>query len=348
MSTTLGELANRFDCVVEGNPDTRISAVGTLDGAGPDAVAFLANPHYRPLLATTRAAAVILAPGDAANCPVPALVHTNPYYVYAKVAGFLFPVVRQSPGTSAHAVVDENAQLGEDVTIGAFSIVEENVQIGPRSFVGPGCIIGTGSIIGADCQLLSHVTICQRTRIGDRAIIQPGVVIGSDGFGIARSESGWTKVPQLGAVVLGDDVEIGANTTIDRGSIQDTVIGNGVKLDNQIQVGHNVVIGEHTVIAGCVGISGSSVIGRRCMIAGQVGIAGHLEIVDDVVVTGQTVVGRSITKAGVYSGALAMEETGLWRRNAARFRQLDKMARRLARLELDLKHETANEGGDDD
>lgn len=348
MSTTLGELANRFDCVVEGDPDTRISAVGTLDGAGPEAIAFLANPHYRPLLSATQAAAVILAPGDAANCPVPALVHTNPYYVYAQIAGFLFPLLRQSPGVSEHAVVDENAKLGENVTVGAFSVVEEDVHIGPRSFVGPGCTIGAGSIIGADCRLVSRVTICQRAKIGDRAILQPGVVIGSDGFGIAKGESGWIKVPQLGAVVLGDDVEVGANTTIDRGSIKDTVIGNGVKLDNQIQVGHNVIIGEHTVIAGCVGISGSSVIGRRCMIAGQVGIAGHLEIADDVVVTGQTVVGRSIKQAGVYSGALAMEETGLWRRNAARFRKLDKMARRLARLELDLKQKTANEGEADD
>ena len=348
MSTTLGELAKRFDCVVEGDPDTKISAIGTLDGAGPGEIAFLANPHYRPLLAETRAAAVILAPGDAENCPVPALLHTNPYHAYALIAGFLFPVARQSVGISEHACVAASAELAEDVTIGAFSVVEEDVRIGPGSFVGPGCIIGAGSKIGSDCQLVSRVTICHKVKIGDRAIIQPGVVIGSDGFGIAKGESGWTKVPQLGSAVLGDDVEIGANTTIDRGSIGDTVIGNGVKLDNQIQVGHNVVIGEHTVIAGCVGISGSSRIGRRCMIAGQVGIAGHLEIADDVVVTGQTVVGRSITQAGVYSGALAMEETGLWRRNAARFRKLDEMARRLARLELDLKHTIENEGETDD
>jgi UDP-3-O-[3-hydroxymyristoyl] glucosamine N-acyltransferase len=276
------------------------------------------------------------------------LLNTNPYHAYALIAGFLFPAARQSMGISEHASVAASAELAEDVTIGAFSVVEEDVHIGPGSFVGPGCIIGAGSLIGSDCQLVSRVTICHKVKIGDRAIIQPGVVIGSDGFGIAKGESGWTKVPQLGSAVLGDDVEIGANTTIDRGSIGDTVIGNGVKLDNQIQVGHNVVIGEHTVIAGCVGISGSSRIGQRCMIAGQVGIAGHLEIADDVVVTGQTVVGRSITQAGVYSGALTMDETGLWRRNAARFRKLDEMARRLARLELDLKHTIENEGETDD
>jgi UDP-3-O-[3-hydroxymyristoyl] glucosamine N-acyltransferase len=348
MSTTLGELANRFDCVVEGDPDTPVNAVGTLDGAAPDEIAFLANPHYRPLLAETRAAAVILAPGDAANCPVPTLLHINPYYIYAKIAAFLLPEVRKASAISEHAFIDESAKLAEDVTIGAFSVIEEDVRIGSRSLVGPGCTIGAGSSIGSDCQLVARVTICRQVKIGNRAMIQPGVVIGSDGFGFAKGEAGWTKVPQLGSVVVGDDVEIGANTTIDRGSIEHTVIGDGVKLDNQIQVGHNVIIGEHTVIAGCVGISGSSLIGRRCMIAGQVGIAGHLEIADDVVVTGQTVVGRSITQPGVYSGALAMEETGLWRRNAARFRKLDEMARRLAQIELGLKHNSVNEGGADD
>ncbi|MGI9265578.1 MAG: UDP-3-O-(3-hydroxymyristoyl)glucosamine N-acyltransferase [Gammaproteobacteria bacterium] len=348
MGTTLGELASRFDCIVDGDPDKRVRTVGTLSGAGSDAVAFLANPHYRQQLASTKAAAVIIAPGDSDACPVSSLIHSNPYFAYAQIAEFLCPQSRYAPGISERALVDPSAKLAEDVFIGAFSNIGENVVIGPRSVIGPGCSVAAESQLGSDCELVSGVTICQGTRIGSRVILQPGVVVGSDGFGLARSESVWRKVPQLGAVVLGDDVEIGANTTIDRGSIENTVIGNGVKLDNQIQVGHNVVIGEHTVIAGCVGISGSSTIGRRCMIAGQVGIAGHLEIADDVVVTGQTVVGRSITKAGVYSGALAMEETQLWKRNAARFRGLDDMAKRLKKLESDLEKRVSNERGTDD
>ena len=348
MSTTLGELASRFDCILDGDPDVRVHTVGTLSGAGGDAVAFLANPHYRSQLVTTRAAAVIVAPGDSEACPVPTLIHTNPYLAYAQIAGFLCPQPSQSPGISDQAQVSPSAKLMEDVSIGPFTVIGDDVIVGQRCVIGPGCIIAAGSVLGSDCELVSRVTVCRGAKIGSRVNLQPGVVIGSDGFGIAKSESEWIKVPQLGSVVLGDDVEIGANTTIDRGSIDNTVISDGVKLDNQIQVGHNVQIGEHTVIAGCVGISGSSVIGRRCMIAGQVGIAGHLEIADDVVVTGQTVVGRSITEPGVYSGALAMEETNLWRRNAARFRHLDELARRVKQLESDLEKNVSNEGGTDD
>lgn len=348
MSITLGELAERFDCLVEGDPETVIERVGTLDGAGPRAIAFLANPHYRPILETTRAAAVILGPGDVERCPVAALVHPNPYLVYARIARLVHPEVGPEPGISKHAAVDENADVSDDAAVGPFASIESGAVVGRRSVIGPGCTIGAGAVIGEDVHLVARVSICANVRIGDRAIIQPGVVIGGDGFGIASDDGQWVKVPQLGSVMLGDDVEVGANTTIDRGTIEDTVIGNGVKLDNQIQVGHNVVVGDHTVIAGCVGISGSTVIGKRCMVAGQVGIAGHLEIADDVVITGQTVVGRSITKSGVYSGALAMEESGLWRRNAARFRKLDDMARRLRRLEAEWKKTVDDEGETDD
>jgi UDP-3-O-[3-hydroxymyristoyl] glucosamine N-acyltransferase len=348
MSITLGELAERFDCLVEGDPATLIESVGTLNSAGPRAIAFLANPHYRGLLEMTRAAAVILGPGDAEHCPVAALIHPNPYLVYARVARIVHPEVSPEPGISDYAAVDESAQVAEGASVGPFASIAAGAVVGNRSVVGPGCTIGAGAVIGEDCHLVARVSICANVGIGDRAIIHPGVVIGGDGFGIASDDGQWVKVPQLGSVRLGNDVEVGANTTIDRGTIEDTVIGDGVKLDNQIQVGHNVEIGDHTVIAGCVGISGSTVIGKRCMVAGQVGIAGHLEIADDVVITGQTVVGRSITKSGVYSGALAMEESGLWRRNAARFRKLDDMARRLRRLEKRWEKKVDDEGGTDD
>jgi len=194
-------------------------------------------------------------------------------------------------------------------------------------------VVGAGAVIGAGSRLVANVTICAGVRLGARVLVHPGAVIGADGFGLAREPEGWIKVPQVGSVSIGDDVEIGANTTIDRGAIEDTVIEEGVKLDNQIQVAHNVRIGAHTVVAGCAGISGSTSIGRNCMIAGAVGIAGHLEIVDGVVITGLTMVSRSIHKPGVYSGALPLDEARRWRRNAARFRQLDALAKRVARLE---------------
>jgi UDP-3-O-[3-hydroxymyristoyl] glucosamine N-acyltransferase len=187
--------------------------------------------------------------------------------------------------------------------------------------------------IGADTRLVANVTICEDARLGQRCVVHPGAVIGADGFGHAPDTDGYVKVPQLGAVDIGDDVDIGCNTTIDRGAIGDTVIGNGVKIDNLVQVGHNVRIGEHTVIAACSGISGSAVIGRRCMLGGMVGVVGHLEICDDVAVTGRTMVSSSIRRPGVYSSGLPADEAPRFRRNAARFRTLDELARRVRRLE---------------
>jgi UDP-3-O-[3-hydroxymyristoyl] glucosamine N-acyltransferase len=211
--------------------------------------------------------------------------------------------------------------------------VEEAAIIGERSFIGPSCVVGRGAFVGEDCRLVANVTLCQGVSIGDRSHIHPGVVIGADGFGIAQDGERWTKVPQVGSVRIGKDVEIGANTTIDRGAIEDTVIEDGVKLDNQIQIGHNVRIGEHTVVAGCAGISGSTTIGKRCMIAGATGIAGHLTIADDVVLLAATVVTSSILEPGAYGSSLPQDEARRWRRNIVRFRQLDDMAKRLAKLE---------------
>ncbi|MFU8820339.1 MAG: UDP-3-O-(3-hydroxymyristoyl)glucosamine N-acyltransferase [Gammaproteobacteria bacterium] len=336
MELSLGELAIRHGLELRGDPDQKVSRVGTLQQAGPDAVSFLANPRYRKHLATTRAGAVVLEPDHAAECLVAVLVSRNPYAAYARIAVDLHPPPAFVPGIRAGAQVDPKAEVANDACIAPGAVIEETARIGAGAFIGPNCVVGNGARIGAGSRLVANVTVCHGVSIGARALIHPGVVIGGDGFGIAREPEGWIKVPQLGSVTIGDDVEIGANTTIDRGAIDDTVIEDGVKLDNQIQVAHNVRIGAHTVIAGCTGISGSTTIGRNCMIAGAVGIGGHLEIPDGTVVTGMTMVSRSIPKRGVYSGSLPFDEAGHWRRNAARFRQLDTLAKRLAQLERQL------------
>ena len=333
MSLTVGEIAVRFGCRVVGDPDTSVSRVATLQNAGSGSVTFLANPRYRAFLDDTGASAVILAAEEAERCPVTALVCANPYEVYARVASLLHPPPPQEAGVHPTASVAADASVAPDASVGPCAVVESGAVIDARAAVGPGCVVGRGARIGADCQLVANVTVCHGVTIGQRVILHPASVIGADGFGIAQTEEGWVKVPQLGSVVIGDDVEIGASTTVDRGAVDDTIIEEGVKLDNQIQVAHNVRIGAHTVIAACSGISGSTVIGKRCMIAGAVGFVGHLTITDDVVITGQTMVNRSITEPGVYSSALPMDEARRWRRNSARFRKLDELARRVSALE---------------
>lgn len=336
MELSLGELAIRHGLELRGDPDRRVSRVGTLQHAGPDAVSFLANTRYRKHLGTTRAGAVILEPEHAAECAADVLVARNPYAAYARIAADLHPEPAFEPGVRPGARVDPTAAVAADACIAAGAVVEAGARIGAGAYIGPNCVVAAGAAVGAGCRLVANVTLCPGVRLGARVLIHPGAVIGADGFGLAREPEGWIKVPQLGGVTIGDDVEIGANTTIDRGAIDDTIIEEGVKLDNQIQVAHNVHIGAHTVIAGCTGISGSTIIGRNCMIAGAVGIAGHLEIAAGTVITGLTMVSRSIPEPGVYSGALPYDEAARWRRNAARFRRLDELAKRLARLERRL------------
>lgn len=346
MSVTLGDLAERHGCALRGDPAIRVSRVATLEDAAPDAISFLANPNYKRFLSETRAAAVILSPADADLCRVAALVTDNPYLAYARVATELNPPTGFTPGVSRDATIESGVSIAATAYVGPASVIDQDAVVGDGSSIGPGCVIGRDVVIGRDCVLVSGVTLCRGVQIGDRVVIHPGVVIGADGFGIAKDGDAWVKVPQLGAVRIGDDVEIGANTTIDRGAIGDTIVGSGVKLDNQIQIGHNVYIGEHTVIAGCVGVSGSTKIGRRCMIAGATGIAGHLEIADDVVLLAASVVLSSIPEAGVYGSTLMHDEARRWRRNATRFRQLDEMAKNIRMLERRLKameRETENE-----
>lgn len=334
---TLAELAARCGGEVRGDGGARIDRVATIQNAGPGSIAFLANPHYRKFLATTRASALILSAADAEGCTLPALVTSNPYLMYARVAALLAPEPPARRGVHPAAHVDPKAQLAADAWVGPGAVVEAGAEIGARASIGPNCVVMAGAKVGEDSRLVASVTLCHGVEIGRRGLLHPGAVIGADGFGIARDKAGWVKVPQLGSVKVGDDVEIGANTTVDRGALEDTVIEDGVKLDNQIQVAHNVRIGAHTAIAGCTAIAGSAVIGKRCMIAGGVGVTGHIEICDDVTVTAMTLVSHSITEPGVYSGSLPMDATAQWRKNSVRFRQLDSLARRVVDMEKKLK-----------
>jgi len=324
---SLGKLAVRFGLTLRGDPDLQVSRVATLAGATAGALSFLANSRYRRQLAATRATAVVLCERDAAACPVAALIDANPYLAYARIAAVLHPEPAAAPGIHPSAVLAAGARVPRSATVAALAIVEDDVELGERSFVGPGCIVQRGARLGADSRLIARVTLGPGVRLGERCIVHPGAVIGSDGFGFARDGEAWFKVPQQGGVRVGDDVEIGANTTVDRGAIDDTVIEDGVKLDNQIQVGHNVSIGAHTAIAACTGISGSTSIGKRCMIGGMVGFAGHLSIADDVAVTGCTLVSASIREPGSYSAGIPAVDTRAWRRTVAQLRRLGRAAR---------------------
>jgi len=320
---SLGELAVRFGLELRGEPDLRVSRVATLSNAEPGAISFLANSRYRRQLDTTRATAVVVAAKDAADCPVAALIDSNPYLAYARIAALMHPEAPLAAGIHPSAVVSSGARIAASAYVGPLCVIEDDVEIGERVFVGPQCIVQRGVRVGEDSRLMARVSLCPQVVIGRRCILHAGSVVGADGFGFAPYSGTWVKVPQVGSVRIGDDVEIGANTTIDRGAIDDTVVEDGVKLDNQIQVGHNVTIGAHTAIAGCTGISGSVTIGRRCMIGGMVGIAGHLTIADDVAVTGCSLVSASIKTPGSYSSGMPAVETRMWRRMVAHLRRLD-------------------------
>jgi UDP-3-O-[3-hydroxymyristoyl] glucosamine N-acyltransferase len=320
---SLGELAVRFGLTLRGEPSLTVRSVATLSRANAGALSFLANSRYRRQLEFTRATAVILSAEDEGHCPVATLIDPNPYLAYARIATLMHPETAPEPGIHPSAVVAGGARIAASASIGPLAVIEEGAQIGERVWVGPGCIVQKGASVGADSTLRSRVNLYPGVILGQRCILHAGAVVGADGFGFAPNSGTWVKVPQVGSVRIGDDVEIGANTTIDRGAIDDTVVENGVKLDNQIQVGHNVIIGAHTAIAACTGISGSTVIGQRCMIGGMVGFAGHLTIADDVVVTGCSLVSASIKQPGSYSSGMPTVETRLWRRMVAHLRRLD-------------------------
>jgi UDP-3-O-[3-hydroxymyristoyl] glucosamine N-acyltransferase len=334
MTQTLGKLIGKVDGELQNaDPDCEITGVATLQHAGEGDISFLANAGYRKYLQDTRASAVILSPEDAVDYPAAAIVSSNPYSTYARIAALVSPPPPARRGVHASAILAADCRVDASAWIGPHCIIENGAVIHPGVQLAGGCFIGAGSVIGADSSLAANVVICHEVTIGERVKIAAGAVIGSDGFGLANEGGRWINVPQLGSVRIGNDVDVGANTTIDRGALEDTVLEDGVRLDNQIQVAHNVSIGAHTAIAGCVGISGSARIGKHCMIGGGSGIVGHLEIADHVVITGMTMVTKSITRPGVYSSGVPAQANDVWNRNYARFRQLDKLARKVQSLE---------------
>jgi len=336
----LSEIAVRYGCELHGDPDIEVTTVGTLQGAQSGAISFLANPGYRKHLAGTQASAVILGADSASGCEVAALLAEDPYAVYAAVAGDLHPPPALRPGIHDLATVDDGAVVPASCEVAVGAVIGRGTQLGERVYIGPNCVVGTNCSIASDTRLIANVTLYDDVKLGERCIVHAATTIGSDGFGIAQTDAGWRKVPQVGGVTVGDDVEMGAACTIDRGAIDDTVIGNGVKLDNQVHIAHNVCIGDHTAIAGQTGISGSTTIGSRCMMGGQVAISGHIEVTDDVFLQGRSIVTKSIRKAGAYSSVLSVEEAGKWRKLAARFKRLEESAKKLREIERMLKANT--------
>ncbi len=330
---TLEKLAHHVDGRVIGDAQCLIDSVATLANARTGQIGFLSNKTYINQVRATQASAVILEEEYARYCSANAIVVKNAYAAYAKIADLLNPAVRMPAERHGTAVIAATAQVKATATIGPYAVIEAGVVIEDGVVIGPHCIIGRNCFIGEDSNLVANVTICHSTRIGKRALIHPSVVIGADGFGQAYDADHWIKVPQLGNVVIGDDVEIGAGTTIDRGSIDDTVIEDGVKMDNLIQIGHNARIGAHTVIAALAGVAGSTQIGKHCLIGGCAGIAGHLKVADGVTITGMSFIAKDIEHAGSYSSGMPAEESQHWHRLYVRFKQLDELARRIKALE---------------
>jgi len=333
-SLRLCELAEQFDLRFEGDGDTLIEGVGTLSDATGTQISFLSNPAYREQLKTTRAAAVIVSASDANNCPVNTLIADNPYVSYAKIAAHFDPRRPPEPGIHTSASIDPSASIGRDVFIGANAVIGPGCEIADACSIGPGCVLIADCKLGGGTRLVANVTVCEGVRIGQRTIIHPGAIIGSEGFGLAFDQDHWVKIPQLGTVRIGDDCEIGANTTIDRGAIGDTIIEDDVRLDNQIQIGHNVFIGAHTAMAGMVGISGSTRIGKYCMFGGASGTVGHIQVADRTTVLGLSMVTKSISQPGtVWSSGLPAQPLRDWNRTVAHLRRLEKLARRVLSLE---------------
>lgn len=338
MSHTLTELTQGLDVSIQGDPHCEIQGIATLNQAQSGHIAFLSNPAYKKYLPATSASAVILSPQDAASCLVNAVISKNPYFVYSRIAAFFENKPQYEMGIHPTAVIGNHCHISDSASIGANVVIGNDVNIAARAIIGPGCIVGDGCAIGEETALHARVTLYHHIMIGKRVIIASGTVIGGDGFGFAKHQGVWHKVPQVGRVVIADDVEIGVNCAIDRGAIDDTYIGKGVKLDNLIQVGHNVHIGEHTAIAGCVGIAGSAVIGNHCMIGGGAGVGGHTTIADNVAITGMTAVTKSIREPGIYSsGVGGLVPNQEWRKHSARVHQLGRLMERMKALEAAMK-----------
>jgi UDP-3-O-[3-hydroxymyristoyl] glucosamine N-acyltransferase len=337
ISYRLADIAVQLGGRVLGDAEARISQIATLEKAQSNHISFLTNSKYRTQLAGTKAGAVILGEADAEATDLPRIISDNPYAYFARVSALLNPLPEVRPGVHPSAAVGAGAQIDATASIAAMAVIGEGATVGAFSVIGEGCCIGANAVIGSHARLYPHVVIYHDCVIGDNLIAHSGAVIGSDGFGIAMDEGRWVKIPQIGRVVIGNDVEIGANTTIDRGALDDTVIEDGVKLDNQIQVAHNVRIGAHTAIAGCVGIAGSTSIGRYCRIGGSAGILGHLHIADHVEIAAFTLIGKSIREAGSYAAIFPYSKTEDWRKNAVHLRHLDDLVKRVKALEQEIE-----------
>ncbi|MBT8091742.1 MAG: UDP-3-O-(3-hydroxymyristoyl)glucosamine N-acyltransferase [Gammaproteobacteria bacterium] len=333
MPISLGELVAQFGCELIGDPDVVISGVASLSGATEGSLSFLSSGALKAQLASTRASAVIVREADSADVPSAAILHDDPYACYARMAAVICPPPVFEPGIHAAAVVDRTAVVASSAHVAANAVVGENSQIGENVYIGPGTVVGPDCVVGRDSRLLANVTLARSVRMGARNIIHPGAVLGADGFGNAMTPEGWVKVPQLGGVQIGDDVEIGANTTVDCGALDDTIIGNGVRIDNLCMIGHNVYIGDHTAMAGTVAIAGSTHIGKRCLFAGRAGSVGHVSICDDVIVAAMSFISKDITEPGTYAASFPAQPARAWARQLARFRRLGTLVERVTKLE---------------
>lgn len=338
-SATLGEIAAWLDVEVTDEAATRITGAASLASADGSQVAYYdGDRKAADVAAQTRAGLVITNEAGRSSLPagVPTIVVSDPRLAFAHALDRLYARPAPTAGIHPTAVVADGADIDPSVSVGPQSVVGVGARLEAGAEIGPGCVVGRNVVIGAETRLLARVTVLDDSVIGARCVLQPGVVIGSDGFGLAQDQGAWRRVPQVGRVVIGNDVDIGANTTIDRGALDDTVIDDGVKLDNLIQIAHNVRIGAHSAVAGCAGLAGSSEVGRHCTLGGGVGLAGHLTLADNVHITGMSMVTRSIHRPGVYSAGTPLDSNERWHRNAARFKQLDRLARRVKQLEKQL------------
>ena len=333
MPISLGELAVSVGCELIGDPDTTVNRVASLRDATPESLSFLASSSYTSQLPSTKAAAVVLRAEDAEACPVAAFVSDNPYATYARMAALVCPEPLFARGVHMTAVVADSAIVADSAHVAATAVIGERTSIGENTVVGPGTVIGPDCIVGDDCRFVANVSIVKNVRIGARGIFHPGVVIGADGFGNAKTADGWVKVPQLGGVQVGDDVEIGANTTVDCGTSGDTVIEDGVRIDNLCMIAHNVHVGEHSALAALTGIAGSTIIGKRCIFAGASGAVGHLNVCDDVTVAAKTFLTKDVTEPGTYAASFPADNARSWAKQLARFRRLGVLIERVKKLE---------------
>jgi UDP-3-O-[3-hydroxymyristoyl] glucosamine N-acyltransferase len=344
MAVTLGEIASRFDLTLKGDASATIDGVCPLLPGTPGRLAYLVDRRLRGRLSETQATAVIVGAGDAAQLKAHSLIAKDPAVAYARVARLFDSTYQFEPGVHPLASVDASARLAPGCYVGAAAVIEAGVEVGRDSYIGPGSVIRRDARLGEGCWLTARVYVGLRCQLGQRVHIEPGAVIGGRGFGLARAPEGWLEIPQLGAVRIGNDVEIGANTTIDRGTFADTEIGDGVKLDNQIQIGHNCTVGAHTAIAACTGIAGSTQIGKRVLIGGAVGIGGHLSVGDDAVLLAGTMVTKSIPAKMLTGGALPHQTAQGWRRMVSQLRRLDGTLARIRALEKAVGLKGADEG----